>query len=830
MGNFDAAIGFWQELFTHHPIQSEQTVAQINAIRYHEYFNFLENPSRLSGGKTPKAIPEEYIAEANLRDGAIQLMLNRNIDVAEEKLRSARAQLPKNAIPNIFLLLCKIAKREDPSLDKTFFEQTQKIYGDASTYLLFRGLWLATSKPEIAIHYIEKAKQVGIENHLPHNAITSIQYILTKLIDKTKPCEVPFSNYDHKQSNVDIAPFLSAIGPLLAYTKLELNQEDLISWFEHPLTYNLWTATSWKETQAVYFAIRKNWIEAISAIQGKALPELEQRLIVDGIHNSIRKKDWQLTAELVSHALKKDPGQKTYQEMASKLQGALLQKSWREKDYETHKKLLHKHLGSEPGNAHIHHNLALMFTNWAVNKDLSRSSSNNKQIWRCAIGHWAVVLSDKRYWIQWQKQRNQGFDCGPIIDSGDETTVIDELIYERIPDTLKAYFSEREGKVGDEQASFYRYCTALLEQEMEYVTAIRRLISQAKRQNGNLPPEIVNWISPLLVVQNSGNHVKEILIKDLSRYKLSLQDARLIRIAFSELREAQTLSNSGQCDEALKFIQQQENDHQLAVNQLDDLQHEKVIVLEKYALDLIKSAKWDLAVQKAHEAVKLKPAQDNLKNLYIDACLGWANQRLRDDDYENTVQFLKSVVNYIQKPNSEIKALLSQALALWGAEALEQGEMTTGQKRLEESLQWDQSNPDARNGMFSIFIRLAAEAEQRGDVGGEYENCQRMYQYVQSPETATFLARASAKLALKFSEMNQYQTAIQILTPAMDLPYYRSEFQLEPLMSAILTDQGAALYNSGQYSAGIQAMQLALKIDPTNDSARQNLSIAGRRW
>jgi hypothetical protein len=74
-----------------------------------------------------------------------------------------------------------------------------------------------------------------------------------------------------------------------------------------------------------------------------------------------------------------------------------------------------------------------------------------------------------------------------------------------------------------------------------------------------------------------------------------------------------------------------------------------------------------------------------------------------------------------------------------------------------------------------------------------------------------------------------FQNAIGILNPAFQLPYDRSAFQLEKLMSGILTDYGAQLFNSGQRSAGIEMARQAVSLDPENTVAAQNLRIA-RGW
>ena len=102
-----------------------------------------------------------------------------------------------------------------------------------------------------------------------------------------------------------------------------------------------------------------------------------------------------------------------------------------------------------------------------------------------------------------------------------------------------------------------------------------------------------------------------------------------------------------------------------------------------------------------------------------------------------------------------------------------------------------------------------------------------MYEYEHTIVTATIFARACAQYAIQLYEKEIYRTAIQILNPALQLPYDRSEFQLEGLMSDILTNYGAELVNTGQRSEGIRLTREAVQLNPENELARRNLRIVG---
>ena len=131
--------------------------------------------------------------------------------------------------------------------------------------------------------------------------------------------------------------------------------------------------------------------------------------------------------------------------------------------------------------------------------------------------------------------------------------------------------------------------------------------------------------------------------------------------------------------------------------------------------------------------------------------------------------------------------------------------------------------------MVQVYLAYVIDADQKGDKKSAYEYAQEMYKCLQDVDTATIYARACARYALQLSESGMYQNAIGILNPALQLPYDHSAFQLKKLMSGILTDYGAQLFNSGQRSAGMEMARQAMTFDPENTVAAQNLRIA-RGW
>ena len=79
--------------------------------------------------------------------------------------------------------------------------------------------------------------------------------------------------------------------------------------------------------------------------------------------------------------------------------------------------------------------------------------------------------------------------------------------------------------------------------------------------------------------------------------------------------------------------------------------------------------------------------------------------------------------------------------------------------------------------------------------------------------------------------MNQYLAAIRIVEGLLNLQQLPNSVNLPKLLSALYTDYGAVLWNSGQDRYGAKKQwELALRLDPTNTVARSNLRQVGGVW
>lgn len=812
-GDLENARKYWQDLGAYTPNQKSRLLSTVEEASHYQYLTDLSQIDR----PIPETLPEEYKSEALLRRGAIRLMVRRDPNSAEKDFQLITSKYPEYSLPNIYFLASRNFKKEDFELDKTSFEHLKKVYHDASIYLLLRGLWLAPSRADIALLYVEKGLQEGLAKNLPILSIAAILWLLSKLAHNTAKMTIAEKLIcAEKPATSDIS--FSAISSSLVYQKLKINSLEEISWVNSMNSFQFLNPISWNKIKSAYYALHEAWVPAIDAVQSEQFPEFEEKLFSQGIHHSAQDREWQTTAEILDRALNKYPNDHHYKDLASKLQGAMLQRYWRKSDYISVEKKLHMMLTEHPGDSQIHHNLAILYTRWSLSQDQQDVAGIPSNLWKRSIGHWAVVLSDTQYWISWKNNRNW-------IDEADiENTAIDNLP-KILPNLLKNYFNECESRISAEQSKKTGYYAELIKQELDTTKTARVLLLQAGKNK--LPEEIFRWFSPVLMKEYADENIERKLVESLSKFKLSAEDNHQIRLAFSPLWEIHVLACSGQYETALNKIKALDHKQVVAQDRQAEVAEERIFVLERYTRHLMDGLHWDEAIKQAQELWRLRPGQEFAKKLLIKASSGWAEDRLKVEDFENAVNRLKEMIKTIQSKSEDLTALLAEALARWGEEALDQDKTPLAQKRFEEALSLDSVNSNARDGIVRVYYTFVVAASEKGDKKTAYEHARQMYKYEQSKRTATIFARYSGQYAIQLYEKEIYEVAIQILRPALQLPYDRSEFQLEEIMSEILTNYGVKLLNAGQRSEGIRVTRQAVELDSENEVARKNLRIAG---
>ena len=704
--SLENASQYWQELAAYSPQKGHQLVSFIGEKLYYQHLTDLSRPDQ----PIPETMPEEYKNEVLLRRGAILLMLNRDLESAGKNFQQITSNYPKSTLLSTYLIASKNFNNADLSLDKIAFEQLRKETNDASIYLLMRGLWFATSRPDLALLFLEKASQEGISHHLSAHVLSTIRWMLTPLAQKNGSmgllAEVlPFLEAEIERPDKDETPFYFAIYPSLVAQKLKTDPGVVIPWVNSSPEVEFISPIPWKMVQAVYYALHSAWIPALNAIQKEPAHDLEEKLIHQSVYQSAQNKEWQITGEILSRALNKYPDNPAYLELGSKLQGILLQRQWGEHDYGTVEKQLQTTLMSHPGDSRTHHNLAILYTRWAMEQDEKNSIESSILYWKRAIGHWAVVLSDNYYWISWMKQNNH------VYENENEKSAINNLIDIQLPDLLRTYFSERENQVSPVQADNYHYFSVLLEQELDTLLVVRRMVKQVK--NNSLPEAVSRWLSPVLVKEYAGEEIGKQLIKNLRRYKLSATETKQIELAYSYLYVIHLMALSGQYELALKELQDREQKR--GIDKIDRARatEEKAFVMESFIHDLMKRSHWDEALKRALENWQFQPGHNKAEKLYLEVSLEWAKKRVQVHDYENAVNQLRRLRKRISEVSLELDDQLAEALTSWGWEALEEKQVSQAQDRFKEALGLDSANFKCSEwhgtGIFSVCDRCRSK-------------------------------------------------------------------------------------------------------------------------
>lgn len=866
-GDIELALRQWQRLQTMYPASAPVIGDTVNAVLEQTLYEYLQNYDLLQG--LPPAIQNStvYAVEAHLRLGAVELLIRRNPQAADPHLRYAVVHQPENLVPVTYLALCKAIKHQDASLDKAFYQQLLRRYGDASLFTWLRGLWLLQDDPIVAQRYLAKAHQDGIgTRHLPPEAVSATAWLVSRLTNQPSLGSLngvgqafAISNLPHPET--DIAPFCWAVASSYGMEALQ-NQSDQDYLFTAEYYSPVTSPTSWTSIQAIYYAQRKEWLLALNALAGDQHKELEQEIVSQAIGDKLSERDWTTAAELVSRGLGLEPRSRKLKNLARELQGPIRQQLWHDQAFETLETRLQEQLNSRAVDTQVHHNLALVYTKMAIERDAEayaeHKAPNGIDYWARAIGHWAVVLSDDEYWEHWRKQRGQiyGFEI--------ELQQIRELEQRSIPRLIQRYHASKETGPLQNRHCYYG---AIIDHEIELAAAMRYVVHAAEQQQVKLPAPVRRLLSPLLLKEYGKEAAGRKVVKALVNLKLSHYEAQLIRQAFSPMSDIKALVEAEQYQMALDKLRVLGQKKRRDKAQRNEIRREMARTLELYARELVNSERWGDAISVAREGFDLQPLNTELEQLLVDALVGWANQKIQEEAYEDAVQELEHTRSDLQNQHAELSITLGEVLARWGIEAHEDDDTETALKRYEKALVLDSSNLRARNGAARIYHNRALVKVQNEQLEEAAQDALRAMKYTEDPATANLLAMIYRDLAIKYSaqdnwhaaldhaqkafeygqtqeyltflvatnhdyaiylaQSNQYGEAIKRLEAAINLPYDRSALNVEGLLSNLYTDLGAGLYNTGYVADAVSCWQKALEYNPGNDIARRNLSLAG---
>jgi competence ComEA-like helix-hairpin-helix protein len=653
-GDIESALSHWQRLQTMCPDSPPALADTLDAVLEQALHECLQNLDLLRN-LPPAPQGNAYVIEAHLRLGATELLIHRDPQAADAHLRYAVAHRPEDVVPITYLALCRAMKRQDISFDQAIRRELINRYGDASLFVWLRGLWLVQDDPDLAQRHLARAHSDGIEaHHLPPEAVSATAWLASQLTDQPSPASFTdkgktFPIIDWPQLGTDVAPFYWAVASSYGLRALQ-NQSDQSHLFTSEYDSPATSPTSWSDVQAVYYAQGKEWLSALNALADSQNGRLEQAIISQAIQDKLGERDWVASAELVSRGLELDPFSRKLRDLAQELRGPIQQRLWREQAFETLETNLQEQLKSKSVDTQVHHNLALVYTKMAMAEDTGRNTdyetSNGSDCWARAIGHWAVVLSDDGYWEHWREQRSRAY--GTEVKQQE----IQELRQRSIPELIRKYHDEQQISRGTGPLrNRYRYFGAIVDHEIELTTAIRCIVRAAERQQVELPDPVRWLLSPLLLKEYNEETAGRQTVKLLTNLRVSHYEAQLVRQAFSPLSDIEALVEARQYRMALDKLHTLERETRQDEMQWSEIQRKIAHTLELYTRELVNNGQWDDAINVSREGIRLQPLNAELRQLLVDASVGWANWKIQEGAYEPAVQQLRQTLCIMQVLN-----------------------------------------------------------------------------------------------------------------------------------------------------------------------------------
>ena len=541
-GNQDIGIGCWRELQKQDPVYLVRLSPQIIVVQRRRFYDYLET-NILFDKPLPEGLPEDYMAEAYLRQGAFQLLVRRRLPQAETALQKAMTLLPMTLLARVYLETCLAARLDSLAYDRTVYDSIKKVFGDASLFMLARSLWLAPIKPSLAQSYLGKAVQKGVARHLPEEALEVLERIIARSIEATVingAGDLPFINLRTQPPPQELVPFLYAAGPAAAVDILAQKPEMALPWVEEPPKQGALVAqVNWKPIQAIYYTLQGNWLQALETARGELDGNFEQQAIDQGIIQSAKLQQWHLVVKLLTRKIDSDPRNPVYKELISRLPGAILREAWQAEDYPRVVQMLDQELKIDPDSSLVHHNLAVACTRWAVKQEMSEDKTGIKDLWTRAIRNWILVLGDSDYWVKWRIERSRAYGDEAKWLHGD-TPPVDDLIYKQLPDLLRLYFTQKESQVSPEGAGRFKEYRAILEENLTDLLA-NRTAQHKKGTTGRLKRGIPNYQlendHPYEILGLSMDADQRTITQAFSRENRStVRDAGKVRQAYDSLR------------------------------------------------------------------------------------------------------------------------------------------------------------------------------------------------------------------------------------------------------------------------------------------------------
>ncbi len=820
------AYGHWTRLKTLYPDRAAEMDRHLLALAEQAV---MSEPGLLVDGKDWPAHP--LIDVYQMQAGANLLASGRRVE-ADALLTSIVKRQPKNAVPNIFLGLCKGGDGKDLAIDATIYGNLKKYYQNASLFLWLRGLLLVRDRPVVARQYLIKARQEGIDQFLPARALEVSSWVVEQVAGGNSPGGTgsdPLPNWPEAEEGSRITGFYQAIAAaavLLAMQKGQLTPPAL----RKALATGGTLPATWKRVALAACARYGEWGLALAQLPLDGDRPLEQRYLLAGLRELLRQNDWQLAAAYAERGLSIEPGHAALVHIRRGLHGYTQEALWRQRDYAAACTQVEAGLlGDAAGRTGMHHNLALLYSQQAIQVSQGDPAGMRMAdaLWRKAIGHWAVALADEAYWDEWSARR----EAGSLAASDRE---LNDLRARTLPEMLWRYWSEKAEDAPASDAENYHAYRALLNQEVLAVRAMLAGLENARIRNVALPERVVRLVSPLLLKDGQDHGDIQSFLKKAPELGMRKVDVELIQQAFSPLADAMALVSDGQFQMAIRQLNDLEARYPGQSQFLAVLRSERQKAIQQYARELVRSEAWseamlqlDLILQNALAEARNSPEQVACRKLYTQAIVGWAQAKTGQGEYAAVVKELKAVRGKKCEENKEFKAALAEALAKWGEEALKEDDLQAARTRLDEAYNIDPNNRSATTGLGAIWARNASQEAEKQRWDTAYQYARKAYELLPALEVSQLWGAIAHDYAVQLWQRGNLVGAKDVLLPVMEIPLPNELIvAIQKVLAGLLVDQGVLLVRAGNPRAAVDIWEMALQIDPQNETARNNLRTA----
>jgi hypothetical protein len=390
------------------------------------------------------------------------------------------------------------------------------------------------------------------------------------------------------------------------------------------------------------------------------------------------------------------------------------------------------------------HNASLIYTKRALQTDSDRD-------WLHAIGHWAVVMSDDDYWIEWYSRRKSRY--GNTAESVDLQSVKAQVtqqvvqIFEHLPNSADK----------SKQHDRHERLNVLWQWERVAVSAVQYVLRNAAHQKAVVPQVVERLLSPTLLRELG--YQKEIteFLAIAKRLKLSRYEVELLEKAFSCESEAEALIDSGNYRLAISTLTATPNPSPRA-QELLELSYQYLIE------DMLVRSAFDDALDVALTLHETAADKSDVDDILVSTAKGWGEHAaLSGASYESIVDHLSEIKSRLRSQRSELDSLLSR---IYLQRRMHQGVTNNPAHSFFPAFSLDKnsSKVQVKAHLASVYREEAKNHLQSGTMEDALELAELSMSHAPSPETAQLLVTITSALVQQNFEEEDIERARSMIS------------------------------------------------------------------